>query len=222
MVSDIGTMPARIAALPRDRRGIPIPWFVAWVPGPDGPVPEFRAADGRKFTRAVRERRCWVCGEPLGRWLAFILGPMCVITRTTAEPPMHRECAEWSALNCPFLVEPRAVRREQDLPTQLEKPGGFPILRNPGVAAIWITRSFEVFNAGGGKPLLTVGDAESVTWWRETRPATRDEVDASIAGGMPALLVAAKVDGPFAVEELGKQAKRAERWYPPVALGQEG
>lgn len=212
MTINIDTLPLRIAALPRDSRGIPIPWFVAWVDG----VPEFRAADGDKFVRAVRERRCWVCGEQLGRWLAFILGPMCVITRTTSEPPMHRDCAEWSLRYCPFLVEPRAVRRENALPPEVEKPGGIPILRNPGVAALWITRSFEVFNAGGGKPLLTVGDAEHVSWWREARAATRAEVDASIAGGMPALLVAAKIDGPFAVEELGKQTKCAERWYPPV------
>jgi hypothetical protein len=200
--------------LPIDARGYPIPWFVAWVDTPAGRVPEFRAADGEKRANAVRLRLCWVCGQPLGRWLAFVLGPMCTITRTTSEPPCHRECAVWSAENCPFLVEPRAVRRDDHMPIGVESPGGFAISRNPGVAAVWITRGFEWFNDGRGKWLITVGAADSVLWFCEGRAATRAEVDESVATGMPALLSAAQRDGRFAVEELGKQAKRAEQWYP--------
>ena len=59
-------LPLRLRKLPLDPRGYPVPWFVAWVDG----VPEFRAVDGRKFVQAVRAKLCWVCGEPLGRWLA--------------------------------------------------------------------------------------------------------------------------------------------------------
>ena len=38
-------MPSRIAALPVDERGYPVPWFVAWIDG----KPEFRCADPAKF-----------------------------------------------------------------------------------------------------------------------------------------------------------------------------
>lgn len=198
------------------RAATPSQWFVAWVDGPDGPetVPEFRAMDARKFRAAVKERLCWVCGEMLGRWLAFPIGPMCSITRTISEPPSHVECAEWSIRNCPFLSQPQMVRRDGDLPADAQAPGGHAILRNPGVTCLWITRSFEVFDAGRGKPLITLGEPERVTWWREGRVATRGEVDASIASGLPTLLAAAKTDGPFAVEALGKQCARAERWLP--------
>lgn len=214
--SDLEALPLRLRKLPIDARGYPVPWFVAWVDGPDGPetVPEFRAMDPRKWRRAVKERLCWVCGEPLGRWLVFPIGPMCSITRTIAEPPSHLECAEWSVRNCPFLSQPKMVRREDGLPADVEAPGGLAILRNPGVMCLWVTRSFEVFDAGGGKPLITIGNPDRVMWWCEGRAATREEVDASVTSGYPNLLTAARADGPFAVAELDKRARAAQQYFP--------
>ena len=213
--SDLSPLPMRLRHLPIDARGYPVPWFVAYVTGPDGArVPDFRVADGAKRIRAMRERLCWVCGQPLGRWLAFVLGPMCTITRTTTEPALHRECAEWSARHCPFLTQPRAVRREDGLPPDAVIPGGEAILRNPGVAAIWITREFSTFRDGRGGWLITVGPAESVIWYAEGRLATRAEVVDSVESGMPALLAMARLEGRFAIEALGKQAARATEYYP--------
>jgi hypothetical protein len=105
------------------------------------------------------------------------------------------------------------VRREDDLPAD-RTTAGVALLRNPGVTCLWITRSYEVFNDGHGKPLITVGEPETVTWWREGRAATLAEVEESVESGLPALLAAAKVDGPFAVEALGKQVERARRLLP--------
>src|SRR5690242_2247182 len=104
-------LPDRIARLPLDERGYPVPWFVDWVDG----KPEFRAMDPAKWKRAVKERLCWVCGDRLGVLLVFPIGPMCGINRTTAEPPSHRDCALWSVRNCPFLSRPHMVRREDAL-----------------------------------------------------------------------------------------------------------
>jgi len=218
---DLESLPLRLRKLPLDARGYPVPWFVAWVDGPDGPetVPEFRAMDARKFQRAVKERLCWVCGEMLGRWLAFPIGPMCAITRTTAEPPSHVECAEWSVRNCPFLSQPRAVRREDHMPDAVQAPAGHGIMRNPGVICVWVTREYEIFNDGRGKPLIQVGKPERTAWWAEGRAASRDEVEASVSGGLPILLEAAKRDGPFAVEALGKQYAFAQTLFPAQALG---
>jgi hypothetical protein len=204
-------LPDRMKKLSVDDRGYVVPWFVAYVDG----RPEFRALDPAKWRQAVKERRCWVCGEPLGRWLAFPVGSMCTITRTISEPPSHRECAEWSVKHCPFLSQPNMVRRTEGLPDDMHF-SGIGLKRNPGVVALWITRTFETFPVGlmGGDRLITMGRPESVTWWCEGQPATRDQVEASIADALPALLTAAQRDGPFAVEALGKMLKASEQLWP--------
>jgi hypothetical protein len=215
---ELETLPPRLRKLPVDARGYPVPWFVAWVPGPDGvEVPEFRAMDGRKFRAAVKQKLCWVCGEPLGRWLAFPIGPMCAITRTISEPPSHLDCAEWSVRNCPFLSQPAMARREDNLPADAREAAGHGLKRNPGVICLWITRSYELFPDGKGGTLITVGAPERVSWWREGRAATAGEVEESVSSGFPNLLVAAQRDGPFAVEALGKYYTRAQALFPKDA-----
>lgn len=215
---ELETLPPRLRKLPLDAHGYPVPWFVAWVPDPSGgpDVPEFRAMDARKFVAAVKQRLCWVCGEPLGGWLAFPIGPMCAITRTISEPPSHRECAEWSIRNCPFLAQPAMVRREDAdlLAAGAQEPAGVGLKRNPGVTCLWITRSYELFDDGRGGKLITIGSPEHVSWWREGRAATLAEVEESVSSGFPNLLVSAQRDGPFAVEQLGKYYERARLMFP--------
>lgn len=213
-------LPPRLEVLPRDPRGYPIPWFVAEVTKDGTTTRDFRVMDPHKFTLAVKQRRCWACGQPLGRFLAFCIGPMCVITRTISEPPSHLECLHWSVRNCPFLVNPKFTRNHDDLPEGVEEPAGLGIMRNPGVACVWVTRSYEIFRppsrAPGqtSLPLITIGDPHQVEWWREGRRATRAEVEASITGGIPTLMAAAKADGEFAVQMLGKQYDAAAALWP--------
>lgn len=214
-----GPLPARIARLPVDARGYPVPWFVAWLDG----VPEFRAMDPVKWRRAVREQVCWVCGGTLGKHLAFVVGPMCVVNRTTSEPPCHRDCAEWSARCCPFLSRPHMVRRtDADTPTVAEASAGFALARNPGVAAVYLTRSYEVFapqlvtaqaNAG---LLIEMGAPTDVLWFAEGRDATRAEVEQSLAGGLPALadMAAQDPDPGGARRALDAWLARAQLWLP--------
>src|SRR6267154_1896953 len=100
--------PKRSAELPRDERGYPVPWFVEWIDG----KPDFRVMDSDKLVEAIKYKRCWVCGGPLGHYKVFTIGPMCMVNRTSAEPPSHRDCAEFSVRNCPFLTTPDMHRRE--------------------------------------------------------------------------------------------------------------
>jgi hypothetical protein len=201
-------IPERMKHLPIDERGYPVPWFVGWI---DENTPEFRSMDYKKFIRALKEKLCWVCGNPLGRHLAFVLGPMCTITRTTAEPPSHRECAEWSVKACPFLSKPKIVRRE--IEEREIQCAGEAILRNPGASAIWMTRLYTPFSDGKGGVLLRVGDADEVTWWREGRSATREEVEESIRTGLP-LLYAADDNNPEAVAEINQRYEAIEPLLP--------
>jgi len=179
-------LPSTIARLPRDERGYPIPYFVAYVDG----KPEFKLADPEKFRKCIKQNRCWICGGVLGVRKWFVLGPMCAVTRTTSEPPCHRECAEFACRACPFLTKPLAKRGDTE---DGVRPGGVMIERNPGVSAIWETKTYELFEAGG--VLFRVGNPEDVTFWREGRRAKRQEVIESIETGMPALVDLAKEDG---------------------------
>lgn len=209
---DQESMPKRMRTLPVDDRGYPVPWFVDYVNG----KPEFRAMDWMKYRRAIKERLCWVCGQPLGRNMAFVAGPMCGINRTSAEPPSHADCARWSAKNCPFLANPRAVRREDELvnnPKLVEQAAGNAICRNPGVAMVWICRGYEIFNDGKGGALIAMGEPESVEWYREGRLATRAEVQESIEQGLPALEMVAQMQG-GAMDELRRYEKRLDKWLP--------
>lgn len=217
---DLPPLPDRVRRLPI-ARGYPVPWFVAWIDG----APDFRVAGTDKFRRAVRERRCWICGDRLGRHLAFVIGPMCGINRTTTEPPCHLECADWSARACPFLARPQAKRRDHEaLRLELDAPMvGLPILRNPGVTLIWVTREYRVFDDGRGHPLLRLGEPDRVFWYAEGRAATRAEVSASIVSGLPALQAVAEeqdaqAPGTGAAAALARLAADFERLYPSVGL----
>jgi hypothetical protein len=196
--------------LPIDERGYPIPWFVDYL---DDGTPEFRAMDARKFKRSVKEKLCWVCGHRLGVHVTFVAGPMCGINRTAPEPPSHRECAEYSARNCPFLNNPRMVRREDGLPEgAAESMAGLGIKRNPGVVMLWHTRQYEVFKVDNGV-LIQMGEPESVEWLACGRPATPEEVIESIESGLPNLEAIARLEK-GGIEALAAARTRFAKWLP--------
>lgn len=184
-------LPKRVARLPIDRRGFPTPWFVEWING----EPDFRVMSAERHVRAVKENRCWICGDVLGKFLVFTVGPMCGINRVSAEPPSHNECAEFAAKACPFLVMPKMVRNEHNIPAGFgpdgkevspENPGGIMLKRNPGVTLLWTTFSYTIIPV---KPsfLCQMGDPVAVAWYAHGRAATRAEVKHSIETGLPAL-----------------------------------
>jgi hypothetical protein len=201
-------LPRNMADLPVDDRGYVVPWFVDWLDG----KPEFRAMDRVKFMRALREKLCWVCGKRLGVYKVFVAGPMCGINRTSSEPPCHLDCAHWSARNCPFLNNPRAVRREDELTATIrDNTPGIAITRNPGVVMLWITRVYETFDDGKGRLLIQMGEPESVEWYAEGKPATRAQIQESIDSGLPSLELLARQE-PGGLESLERSKKRFEKW----------
>jgi hypothetical protein len=207
-------IPARMARLPRDKHGRPIPWFVLID---EHGTPDFRVIRSHGIEDAYRFRWCWTCGQPLGRHSAFVIGPMCAVNRVSAEPPSHRECAIYSAVACPFLSTPNMVRRDRGLPDHVDPPGVM-LLRNPGVAVVWGSR-------GGWRPervpdgvLFNVGDPTEVLWFAHGRPATVEEIHASITAGLPALREVAEKQGPLAVAELDRQLAVALRLLPAVTI----
>jgi hypothetical protein len=194
-------MPELMQKLPVDERGFPVPWFVAWF----GDKPDFRVADERKWFVAIKKDRCWLCGGPLGRLKVSVIGPMCTISRSTAEPPCHPGCARYAVMTCPFMTKPRMRRNEKDLPEERQPPGGVMIERNPGVIALWASlRMSKMFDAGDKRLLLEVGSPHYVEWYSQGRLATRKECMEAIQSGLPLLRAEAERDGDEGIAALGR------------------
>jgi hypothetical protein len=197
-------IPHRMRRLPISDEGYPIPWFVGEVNGKR----DFRCMDGEKLGIAVRLKRCWMCGQPLGVNMTFPIGPMCAVNRNIAEPPSHHDCAEYGARACPFLTQPRMRRNEKDLPEE-RFVAGQAILRNPGVICLWTTKSYKVWRPRGGGALFEIGDPEQVEYFAEGRKATREEIIYSMETGLPLLMKVAQDEGPDAVTELQRMYGKA-------------
>jgi len=198
-------IPERMRRRPISPTGYPVPWFVAWFDG----APDFRVVDAPKVARAVRGDLCWLCGERLGRHKAFVIGPMCAVNRVSSEPPSHRDCAKYAVTTCPFLTRPRMRRNEKSLPEERVAPAGIGLARNPGVALMWITKTYKLFEPENGGVLFQIGPPEQVYFYAEGRTATRDEVLASIESGLPPLRDTAELQGRDAVVALDHQVRAA-------------
>lgn len=195
-------LPVRIKRLPVDSRGYPVPWFVAWIDN----KPDFRVIDPKKVALAINEVRCWICGDKMGRYMAFVAGPMCAVNRTSGEPPSHRECAIFAAKACPFLVKPAVERRENDLPADI-KMHSQHLAHNPGVALVWVTKGYRGYPSEGGI-LYQMGEPTEVLFFKEGREATREEILVAVDKGMPHLKDAARLQGKEAFRELGRAFDR--------------
>jgi hypothetical protein len=169
---DLPDMPDLIAALERDHRGLPIAWFVRRPA--DGPI-DFRVMDMDRHRQALQERRCWVCGEPLDKEMAFVGGPLSAAQRLYSDPPAHPECAEFSAKVCPFLAIPTAHRREANKPADLDYIPG-QVASNPEVVGILISDGFEPIGMG----VIRANPAIRILWYHEGREASRREIKAAI------------------------------------------
>lgn len=201
--------PDRIASLPVDR-GYPVPWFVAWVDG----EPDFRVVHEKAINDAWQFDLCWLCGKTLGVHRTFVVGPMCAVNRTSAEPPSHADCAEYAVRACPFLARPHMRRREDGLPEGTQEPAGIMLRRNPGVILLWTTKKPGTkFDRNGGM-LFDLGPPERVAFYKEGRPATRAEIDESIDSGLPHLAELADAQGPIARKHLDRMVADARELLP--------
>jgi hypothetical protein len=208
--SDISDLPARMLRLPVDARGYPVPYFVSWLDGSGVPTkrgqgtPDFRVVNPETIVQCHTDGRCWVCGQPMGSYKAFVIGPMNVLSRTSSEPPSHGDCADFSARACPFLIHPREKRRDNRMPDVWHKPPGEVIPCNPRLAIVWTVKRYQLVQVNG-RIVFDIGTPEHVKWYTEGRLATRAEVLASIGSGLPTLYENAKPRGQAGADEIGRR-----------------
>lgn len=209
-------VPDRMWHLPRNKAGYVVPWFVAYIDGEW----DFRVIKAGGIEEALNSSLCWLCGKRLGRYVSFVIGPMCAVNRVSAEPGSHRECATYAAKACPFLTTPKMERRERGIPEEAGNPAGVMIRRNPGVTLVWTSTSWYAFRQPGGVSgiLIDVGDPTSTEWYAEGREATRAEVLDSIESGLPILAEQAMKDGgDAALDELQRMVERAQPYLPEAS-----
>jgi hypothetical protein len=109
-MTDRPALPSRMAKLPRDPRGYPIPVIV--LIDQDG-RPHFQINDDVIVQRCLRDRLCSICGERLTRGTWFIGGAMSAFDPHGAyiDGPVHGECARYALQVCPYLAAPNYARR---------------------------------------------------------------------------------------------------------------
>jgi len=133
-------------------------------------------------------KRCFICGESLGQYKAFVLRPAAAVTRLCVVPPAHQDCAKFKAAN--LAARPDA-----------------------GVVMVWVTRDYGLV-PNDDIIQVRIGDAEQVFWYRADGCATRDEVRASFEDLLPELYDRAHAVGERAVLELDTMVARATHLFP--------
>jgi hypothetical protein len=143
-------IPDRIARLPKDKRGYPIPWNV--LRGVDD-TPIFTVNDSEKHLEAIFKNLCPICGEPLGRWKWFTGGIRSAFDPNGAyyDLPGHHECEQFALSTCPYLALPQYLGRI-DVPDPSKVPEG-TLLQN----ITMIPERPEVFVSVASDELEVVG-----------------------------------------------------------------
>jgi hypothetical protein len=204
-------LPRHFVGRPLSPTGFPVPWFVSMRDG----VPDFVNIHPEKVVEAINRKVCWLCGERLGRYLAFTIGPMCAVNRISAEPPTHLDCARYAVLACPFLVNPRARRNDAAKVPEGGNRFGTMIEDNPGMTAIWITHDYRLgIDREKGGAGFHLGAPLAVEFWKEGRPATRAEVAAKMEERIPILREVARSEGAEAMSALDLQYRKALELLP--------
>ncbi|HBO2935215.1 TPA: hypothetical protein L4R50_000211 [Pseudomonas aeruginosa] len=156
--------PPRIAALPKDERGYPI-FFTALIE-PDG-KPNYRVQDTRKCNRALSEGLCGMCGQKLGKMMAFVGGPISIKNRLFADLPMHESCAVYALQACPFIAAPKFSYQ----PTANAGMGVNPLVSNarPERFGLGITNKMKLVTLHG-QTVIKAGRFSRVQFWVSGKP----------------------------------------------------
>lgn len=168
-------MPSRILALPQDSRGYPIP--VTAATRQDG-TRDFKVIAEEVSHHCMAQGLCGVCGQSLGRFRCFVGGPRSIVQHLFFDAWMHRDCAEYSLMVCPFLAAPkfaysRAEHTGHALPVVYESVS----TERPQVFGLGVTAEGARYGyVNGGERVIQAGAWAEVSWWCKGKRITQEEV----------------------------------------------
>lgn len=111
-------IPVRLAARPT-QGGLVVPWVSTQL-GDDGF--DLGHLHTSKMNRCFAERRCQICGEPITGRIVFFLSESGLPSMHAGEPPLHPECAAYSARACPMVNG--QMRHYRTSPSRVYGPAG--------------------------------------------------------------------------------------------------
>lgn len=167
-------LPPRVAALPRDDRGYPIPYIVL-RDNDDKPI--FTANDMSLVWKAVREGLCHVCGQPLDDLVWFVGGVGSAFLNGNvgryADGPMHHECLRFAVQYCPHIAGKMAKALAPVVLPRLRAQGiraqdtttipGTPSL----FVAVQVPRERYSYEVRGSVPFAAPQPYRKVEYWRD-------------------------------------------------------
>jgi hypothetical protein len=112
MADAIPPIPAWLADRP-SAGGLVVPWITPRTA--DGRF-LFGGVDRTKMERALRERRCGVCGQPLGHPLVLMMRLSDLAAQCTVEPALHPQCAAYTIAACPMVAGRLSRYRNSPVP----------------------------------------------------------------------------------------------------------
>jgi hypothetical protein len=188
LLKGLPALPPRMRTLPRDADGQPIPYLLTQV------ATKFESSLGADLvlTALCARKQCWLCGQQLGRYAAFVSDPLTSVTKISRTPPAHHDCAKYAAIA--GLMQPKDLK----------------------VSLVWVTRAYQLQSTANGQ-IFVLGEAEQTFWFSDGRCATREEVRLAMEEKLPDLYAIAKRGGDAALSGLDLQIARASRQFPPHA-----
>lgn len=188
-------MPGRIAKLPTDKRGLPIPVIV--MRDLDG-RPHFTVNDTAMVSKVIAEQRCSICGGKLERTAWFVGGILSAMHPNGAyiDPPAHKDCATYALKVCPFLaIRPYSKR----IDTKTIDPKKLPIHMKlfadnsqdpdqPDVFVLAETSKYWLHTPDPAQPinryLIPKRPWKTVQYWREGKQITEAQARTLLSLGV--------------------------------------
>jgi hypothetical protein len=166
-------IPKRMRALGRDERGYPIPFIV--MREPDSGRPLFVVNDAERQIRAVKEKRCPICGSHLDSLIWWVGGPLSAFLEAGAynDSGMHYECMEYALQVCPYLAMPNYLGSLTELATKQAMEAGVATVIDhtmlPGRPAVFVAvaaRRFTLIDHGAGYYSKPEQPYIAIQYWR--------------------------------------------------------
>ena len=165
--------PKRVQKLP-EHQGLKIPYSVAID---EGGKPNYNLTDAEKYITCIRENKCFICGQTLGKHKAFMLPPLAVLRLQHNIPPSHRDCAIWSAETLPSTLNNKPMLLSANDQKQPEQKTGLIMIAVTTKAIYTATNNSPEWSFTNKESEILINEAH---WYLDGKQVNYDEVQSHL------------------------------------------